>query len=84
MTNTVTADGFYETIKHVNVEFVLEDITRIELNDLWENSILLSLCINKTEAGFRLEFSAAYGLWGSIEAKSYLSVSRPASRSEPS
>jgi len=69
MTNTVTADGFYETIKHVSVEFVLEDITRIELNDLWENSILLSLGINKTEAGFRLEFSAAYGLWGSIEAK---------------
>jgi hypothetical protein len=68
MTDTVKADGFYETRKHVSVEFILEDITRIELDDLWENSILLSLGISKTESGFRLEFSAAYGLCGSIEA----------------
>lgn len=67
MTNTVTEEGFYETRKHV--EFVLEDITRIELGDLWENSILLSLGISKTGSGFILEFSAAYGLWGSIEAE---------------
>jgi hypothetical protein len=69
MTDTITADGFYETRKHVSVEFVLEDIIRIELDDLWENSILLSLGISKTESGFRLELSAAYGLCGSIEAK---------------
>jgi hypothetical protein len=69
MTDTVTADGFYEARKHVSVEFALEEITRIELDDLWENSILLSLGISKTESGFRFEFSAAYGLCGSIEAK---------------
>jgi Immunity protein 50 len=68
MTDKVTAEGFYETRKHVRVELIVEDITRIELGDLWENSILLSLKIDKTESGFLLELSAAYGLYGSIEA----------------
>ena len=70
MTDTVTAEGFYETRKHVSVEFILEDITKLNLSDLWENSILLSLAIGKTESGFRLQFSAAYGLCGKIEAES--------------
>lgn len=68
MTDKVGSEGFYETTKHVLVEFILRDITELNLNDLWENSILLSLRIGKTETGFRLELSAAYGLSGTIEA----------------
>jgi hypothetical protein len=69
MTNQVDAKGFYELRKHVVAEFVIEEISAIDLQDLWDHSILLSLGIEKTETGFRLSFSAAYGLCGTIEAQ---------------
>jgi hypothetical protein len=67
MTKRVNADGFYETTKHVTVEFLLEGITRIDLLDPWEKSILLSLGFERIDNGFRLDLSAAYGLCGEIE-----------------
>jgi hypothetical protein len=69
MTNKVNAQGFYELTKHVVVEFALEGISTVNIEDLWEHSILLDLGAEKTEQGFRLDFSAAYGLCGTIEAK---------------
>jgi hypothetical protein len=36
---------------------------------LWERSIFLDLGVEKTEHGFRLDFSAAYGIYGTIEAQ---------------
>jgi hypothetical protein len=51
------------------VEFALEGISNANLGDLWERSILLDLGAEKTEQGFRLDFSAAYGLYGAIEAQ---------------
>jgi hypothetical protein len=69
MTNRVDAKGFYETEMHVAVEFDLEGITAATLNDLWENSILLDLTINRIDNGFRLDLLSAYGLSGTIEAE---------------
>ena len=69
MTKRVNAAGFYELVKHAVVEFVLDEVTSLNLQDPWEHSILLSLTVNKTEAGFRLELSSAYGLSGTIDAK---------------
>jgi hypothetical protein len=69
MTNRVNAEGYYDLTKHVVVEFVLEGMSKVDLADLWEHSILLDLDVDKTEAGFRLSFSAAYGLSGAIEAQ---------------
>ena len=69
MTNTVTAAGFYELRKHVVVDFLLSNVSSINLQDLWEHSILLSLGINKSDTGFRLDISSAYGLCGTIEAQ---------------
>jgi hypothetical protein len=69
MTNNVNPQGFYELTKHVVVDFVLEGISHLELGDLWEHSILLDLGTERTERGFRLDFSAAYGLYGTIEAE---------------
>jgi hypothetical protein len=69
MTNKVDAQGFYELTKQIVVEFVLEGIANVNLGDLWEHSILLDLGAEKTERGFRLDFSAAYGLSGTIEAQ---------------
>jgi hypothetical protein len=69
MTNQVDAKGFYQLRKHVVVEFVIEGISTISLQDPWDHSILLDLGVDKTEAGFRLSFSSAYGLSGTIEAQ---------------
>ncbi len=69
MTNNINAQGFYELTKDIVVEFALEGISNVNLGDLWENSILLDLGAEKTERGFRLDFSAAYGIYGTIEAQ---------------
>jgi Immunity protein 50 len=69
MTNRVNTQGYYELTKHAVVEFVLQGISKVDLVDLLEHSILLDLSVDKTETGFRLSFSAAYGLSGTIEAQ---------------
>jgi hypothetical protein len=69
MTDKITAAGFYELRKHVFVEFLLNGVSSVNLQDLWEHSILLSLGITKCETGFRLDLSSAYGLCGTIEAQ---------------
>jgi hypothetical protein len=69
MTNKVNVQGFYELTKHVVVEFALERISAVNIGDLWEHSILLDLRVGKTEQGFRLDFSAAYGLGGTVESQ---------------
>lgn len=69
MTNQVDAKGFYELRKHVVVEFVIEGISTIDLQDPWDHSILLDLGVDKSETGFRLSFSAAYGLSGTIDTQ---------------
>ena len=70
MTNQVDVKGFYELRKHVVVEFLIEGVSAVNLQDVWDRSILLSLGIDKSEAGFRLGFSAAYGLSGTVEVAS--------------
>jgi len=41
MTNRVNPQGFYEQTKHVVVEFVLEGISTVSIQDPWAHSILL-------------------------------------------
>ena len=69
MTNSVNAQGFYELTKHIVVEFVLEGISNVNVGDLWAHSVLLELGAEKTDQGFRLDFSAAYGLYGTVETQ---------------
>jgi hypothetical protein len=69
MTNEIDAKGFYELRKHVVVEFVIEAISTINLQDPWDHSILFDLSIDKSDSGFRLSFSSSYGLSGTIEAQ---------------
>jgi hypothetical protein len=51
------------------VEFVIEAISTINLQDPWDHSILFELSIDKSDNGFRLSFSSSYGLSGTIEAQ---------------
>ena len=69
MTDKVNADGFFELTKHIVVEFTLRDVTKLELEFLWEHSILFGLAVNKVDTGVRLELSSSYGLSGTIEAR---------------
>jgi hypothetical protein len=50
MTDKVDASKFYETTKHIVVEFVLEGISSISIHaDPWDRSIFLNLSVEKTE-----------------------------------
>jgi hypothetical protein len=70
MTNQVDLRGFYETTKHVVVEFELKGISAINFSsDPWGRSIFLDRRVRKTENGFQLSFDAAYGVSGAIEAQ---------------
>jgi hypothetical protein len=69
MTKEVTPAGFYALTKHVVVEFILDGIARLDLQDLWEHSILFDLVFKKNEEGFCLELSSSYGLSGTIGAQ---------------
>lgn len=69
MTKRVNEQGYYETTKHAVVKFEIDSIVNVSLVDLWKNSILLDLGVDKTEGGFRLSFSAAYGVSGTIESE---------------
>ena len=84
MTSRINAAGFYELVKHVVVEFVLNDVTSLNLQDPWGHSILLDLIITKTEVGFRIDLSSAYGLSGTIETKEVVLRLIPGNPSEPS
>jgi hypothetical protein len=77
MTNKVNEQGFYELTKHIVVEFALEGPSNVNIGNLWERSILFDLGAEKTEQGFRLDFSAAYGMSGTISAVSCRCASRP-------
>lgn len=69
MTKEINEAGFYKQVKNVVVEFALRGVIGIEVQDPWERSILLSLGIKKSEAGFLVELCAAYGLSGTIETE---------------
>ena len=68
MTNRIDAKGFYELEKHVVVAITLAGVTAVTLSDLWANSILFDLSIDRIDSKSRLELSSTYGLSGIIEA----------------
>lgn len=77
MTKKVDAKGYYELTKHVVVDFTLEGVLALNLEDPLDHSILLDFGIDKIERGFRLSFSAAYGLSGTIEVRRLSLCIRP-------
>ncbi len=81
MTNRVNEQGYYETTKHAVVNFELNSVVNVSLVDLWEHSILLDFGVDRTEAGFRLSFSAAYGFPEQLSVRDYPCPSRRGSPS---
>lgn len=68
-TRELDEKGFFVQRRHVVVEFALENITALYLNDFSQQNVISGLTLNKTETGFRLEFGPCYGLAGTIEAE---------------
>jgi hypothetical protein len=69
MTDLTDDIGYYVREKHVVVEFILEDISDLHLNDFIKPNIVSSLLCRKTERGYRLTLDAYYGLGGTIDAR---------------
>jgi hypothetical protein len=69
MTSKVDERGFYESEKHVVVEFVLEDISGLGLTGFSHQNVISGLDLEKTDGGFLLTLGPCYGLAGTIEAK---------------
>ena len=70
MTKNLDSKGCYELVKHVVVEFILEDVSDLSLESFSGQNVIFGLAIDKIETGFRLTLDPCYGLSGSIVAQS--------------
>jgi len=68
-TDKLDEGNYYILTKHVVVEFVLTDVSELELSGFSNQNVVFGLAIEKTDAGFRLRLDPCYGLAGTIEAK---------------
>jgi hypothetical protein len=68
MTNKVDERGFYVMQKHVVVEFVLNDISELDLGGFSHQNVIFGLDLEKKDAGFTLTLDPCYGLAGTIDA----------------
>jgi len=68
-TKEIDEKGYFAQSKHVLVEFILESIADLSLNDFSCQNVISGLYIEKTSLGFRLTLGACYGLAGSIDAE---------------
>jgi immunity protein 50 of polymorphic toxin system len=69
MTKKVDERGFYVLEKHIVVEFVLDDISELELGGFSHQNVISGLELVKKGAGFELALDPCYGLAGTIEAQ---------------
>lgn len=68
MTKEVDQNGYYVLTKHVVVEFILENISGLNLNGFSHQNVVFGIEMEKTESGFRLTLQGCYGMEGNIEA----------------
>jgi hypothetical protein len=70
MTNKVDAKGYFVLDKHVVVTLALEAVSAINCTNFdIVPAVIFDLEITRLEQGFRLEWSASYGVSGSMSAK---------------
>ncbi len=69
MTDEIDDRNFYVVKKHVVVEFVLFEVSELELTGFSNQNVLSHLEVEKKDAGYRLRLDQCYGLSGIIEAK---------------
>jgi|SRR5664279_2031296 len=68
-TNEVAEPGYYKLGKRTLVEFLLEGITELDLEDFNHQNVIMSLHIERTESGYRFDMDTSHGLLGTIEVE---------------
>lgn len=69
MTKEVDQNGYYVLAKHIVVEFILENISGLNLNGFNQQNVVFGIDLEKTDSGFRLTLQGCYGMEGSIDAE---------------
>ena len=69
MTDKVDAKGYFILEKHVVVNFILKEITSVNLVEFMQGCILDSLNISRTSDAFELLIESSYGFHGSLSAR---------------
>ena len=69
MTSKVDDHGSYVLEKHIVVEFILEDISELDLSGFSHQNVIFGLGLEKKGEGFSLILDPCYGLAGTINAK---------------
>ena len=70
MTNQVDERGFFILTKHVVVEFILDEISWLDLDGFNGQDVIFDLSIDKVESGFKLTIDPCCKLGGEIVAGS--------------
>jgi hypothetical protein len=78
ITDNLDAHGYYVLDKHVVVTLALEGISVVDCADFdMAPGIIFDLAITRAEQRFRIEWSASYGVAGSIVAKQVRVILEP-------
>jgi hypothetical protein len=67
MTDKVDEKGCYEAVKHVTVEFLLENVAGMNLEGFNHQNVISELCVRKVPSGYILDFRPCFGFAGTIE-----------------
>ncbi|HME08215.1 MAG TPA: Imm50 family immunity protein [Bryobacteraceae bacterium] len=70
-TDEVDERGYFKVDKHGLVEFLLEEISEMDLEDFNHQNVIFSLSIERTESGYRFDMDTSFGLLGTIEVKAF-------------
>jgi len=69
MTKEVDERGYYILTKHVVVEFLLEQVSGLNLTGFSHQNVLFGLTIEPADNGFRLSLDDSFGIAGTIDAE---------------
>ena len=68
-TNQVDEKGYFGMEKHVVVDFILKEVSELNISGFNHQNVISRLTIEKLSEGFRLTLNDCYGLAGTIEAR---------------
>lgn len=69
MTDELDEGGVYKIVKHVLIEFLLEDIQELELEDFSQQNVLFGLGVHYNENKKEIVLDSTWGVGGTIQAK---------------
>jgi hypothetical protein len=71
-TDEVNSRGYYVTVKHALVSFLLENISDLNLAGFNDQNVISGLNVQKTEDGYELFLDGCYGIAGRVKCAQLL------------